>query len=599
MKPKACIVVASEMTVRAFLGPQLRAMQDRYDVTVAVNSRASGLLHEMGVTGTVVPMPIGRPISIVADAWALCSLVRLMRRQRFDLVHSMTPKAGLLAMGAAWLSRIPVRLHTFTGQVWATRKGFSRAILKMADRAIARCATYTLADSASQREFLIREQIVAPDRIAVLGSGSVSGVDATRFRPDGSRRRQVREQFQIPDAGVVLLFVGRLSRDKGVLDLAKAFAAVAAEFPVLHVLVVGPDEEGLRPAVARVCATYCKRLHFIDYTTAPEDVMAASDILCLPSYREGFGSVVIEAAAAGLPAVASRIYGLVDAVVDGQTGLLHEPGDVADLAACLRQVVGNAGLRCALGSAARDRALRDFQPSVLTSSLLDLYAGHSADRAAAREGGWYRRVGKRTFDIVGSAAAILVLLPLAAVIALVVRAFLGAPILFRQSRPGLHGVPFRLIKFRTMSDRRNDAGSLLPDADRLGRLGRFLRGASLDELPELLNVLAGEMSLVGPRPLLMAYLDLYTPRQARRHLVRPGITGLAQVSGRNGLSWEEKFELDIEYVDRCSFALDVKILARTVRQVLLRRDINQPGHATAEEFGGPKGPHYGTGTVTR
>jgi hypothetical protein len=147
MKPKACVVVASDMTVRAFLGPQLRAMQDRYDVTVAVNSRAAGLLDDMGVTGTVVPLPIGRAISVVSDAWALLALVRLMRRQRFDLVHSMTPKAGLLAMVAARLSSVPVRLHTFTGQVWATRRGLSRWILKLADHVIARSATFTLADS--------------------------------------------------------------------------------------------------------------------------------------------------------------------------------------------------------------------------------------------------------------------------------------------------------------------------------------------------------------------------------------------------------------------------------------------------------------------
>ncbi len=483
-----------------------------------------------------------------------------------------------------------MRLHTFTGQVWATRTGLSRAILKLADRIIARCATYTLADSPSQREFLIRERIVAPDRIAVLGSGSVSGVDATRFRPDAGRRRQVREQFHIPDASVVLLFVGRLSRDKGVLDLAKAFAALAAEFPDVHALVVGPDEEGLRPAFARLCAKHGERLHFLDYTTCPEDVMAAGDVLCLPSYREGFGSVVIEAAAAGLPAVASRIYGLVDAVVDGRTGLLHEPGDVADLTACLRQVP--ATLACGARSARRlaTAPCATLRRPFSRRSLLDLYASHAADRAAAREGGWYRRVGKRTFDIVGAAAAIVVLLPLAAAVALIVRVFLGSPVLFRQSRPGLNGVPFWLVKFRTMTDRRDHAGSLLPDSERLGRLGRFLRAASLDELPELWNVLVGEMSLVGPRPLLLAYLDRYTPRQARRHLVRPGITGLAQVSGRNGLSWEEKFDLDLEYVDRCSLALDVKILARTIWQVLLRRDINQPGHATAEEF---------TGTVTR
>jgi sugar transferase EpsL len=137
-----------------------------------------------------------------------------------------------------------------------------------------------------------------------------------------------------------------------------------------------------------------------------------------------------------------------------------------------------------------------------------------------------------------------------------------------------------------MTDRRDEAGNLLPDAERLGRLGRFLRASSLDELPELWNVLVGEMSLVGPRPLLLAYLERYSPEQARRHLVRPGITGLAQVRGRNGLTWEEKFDLDVEYVDRCSFLLDLRILAGTVRQVLLRRDVNQPGHATAQEFTG-------------
>jgi lipopolysaccharide/colanic/teichoic acid biosynthesis glycosyltransferase len=203
-----------------------------------------------------------------------------------------------------------------------------------------------------------------------------------------------------------------------------------------------------------------------------------------------------------------------------------------------------------------------------------------------RKKGWYRRFGKRAFDVAGAAAAIVALLPLGAALALVVRVFLGRPVLFRQSRPGLNGVPFCLVKFRTMTDRRDEAGNLLPDAERLGRLGRFLRASSLDELPELWNVLVGEMSLVGPRPLLLAYLERYSPEQARRHLVRPGITGLAQVRGRNGLTWEEKFDLDVEYVDRCSFLLDLRILAGTVRQVLLRRDVNQPGHATAQEFTG-------------
>jgi len=168
------------------------------------------------------------------------------------------------------------------------------------------------------------------------------------------------------------------------------------------------------------------------------------------------------------------------------------------------------------------------------------------------------------------------------VTALLVRATLGSPVLFRQSRPGKHGKTFTILKFRTM--RIGGIGD--DDAGRLTRIGRRLRSLSLDELPELWNVFRGDMSLVGPRPLLMQYLDRYTPEQARRHEVKPGITGLAQVSGRNGLSWEEKFRLDVWYVDHCSFALDMKILAKTVWKLIVREGINQPGHATAAEFMG-------------
>jgi lipopolysaccharide/colanic/teichoic acid biosynthesis glycosyltransferase len=167
-----------------------------------------------------------------------------------------------------------------------------------------------------------------------------------------------------------------------------------------------------------------------------------------------------------------------------------------------------------------------------------------------------------------------------------VRLRLGAPVFFRQQRPGLHGRPFTILKFRTMRDAVDAGGSPLPDAERLTRLGKFLRSTSLDELPELLNVLGGDMSLVGPRPLLMQYLERYTPEQARRHEVRPGITGWAQVNGRNAITWERKFELDVWYVDHRSFLLDLRILARTLAGVVRREGITQPGSATAEEFRG-------------
>ena len=193
---------------------------------------------------------------------------------------------------------------------------------------------------------------------------------------------------------------------------------------------------------------------------------------------------------------------------------------------------------------------------------------------------------KRAFDVLASAAGLTAVAPVLAAAATAVRVTMGAPVFFRQQRPGLHGVPFSIWKFRTMTDARGPDGELLPDEERLTRVGRFIRQTSLDELPQLLNVLKGEMSLVGPRPLLMRYLGRYSSRQARRHDMKPGITGLAQVRGRNALSWPEKFEWDVKYVEDFSLLLDARILLETALKVVKREGISAGAHATMPEFMG-------------
>lgn len=195
---------------------------------------------------------------------------------------------------------------------------------------------------------------------------------------------------------------------------------------------------------------------------------------------------------------------------------------------------------------------------------------------------------KRLFDIVAASSALIVLAPVIVIVAWLVRRQLGSPVLFRQVRPGLNGNPFEMIKFRTMRDAVDDSGRPLPDCERMTSFGSFLRSSSLDELPELWNVLKGDMSLVGPRPLLMEYLPLYSPDQYRRHEVRPGVTGWAQVNGRNALSWEDKFSLDVWYVDNRSFWLDCKVIFLTVKKVLVRDGINADGEATVTKFTGNK-----------
>lgn len=211
--------------------------------------------------------------------------------------------------------------------------------------------------------------------------------------------------------------------------------------------------------------------------------------------------------------------------------------------------------------------------------------------------GFYRRCGKRLFDLFLSLVGLIVLSPVYIIVAILVRFEIGSPVLFRQARPGYGGKSFTLIKFRTMRVLRNREGNLLPDAARISRLGTLLRRSSLDELPELFHVLKGDMSLVGPRPLLPEYMERYTPEQARRHEVKPGITGWAQVNGRNAITWEEKFALDLWYVDHCSFLPDLKILAMTAWKVLSREGISAEGEATMPEFMGSDAGGRGPGNA--
>ena len=201
----------------------------------------------------------------------------------------------------------------------------------------------------------------------------------------------------------------------------------------------------------------------------------------------------------------------------------------------------------------------------------------------------YTNIGKRLLDIILCLAGLVIISPVLIAVALLVRIKLGSPVLFRQKRPGLNAKPFELIKFRTMTDARDAHGNLLADAERLPTFGRYLRITSLDELPEMINVLKGEMSLVGPRPLLMEYLPLYSAEQARRHEVKPGLTGWAQVNGRNAISWEEKFKLDVWYVRHQSFWLDLRIMFLTLWNTLARKGISADGEATMPRFAGNQG----------
>ena len=382
-RPRICVVVAAPLTLRAFLLGHLAALAEIADVTAVADFTPDDDAAPWPAALRRVAIRIVRPISPRADLAAMLALYRLFRRQRFDLVHSVTPKAGLLAMLAARLAGVPLRLHSYTGQVWITRGGWMRALLKGADRMIARLATQVLADSHSQRAFLVAEGIVSARDSAVLAQGSICGVDTHRFRPDADARERVRARHGLAPGDLVFLYLGRINRDKGVIDLARAFAKLGARHAHARLLLVGPDEGELRAEIGAAAAGCAAQLHFAGLTDRPQDYFAAADVFCLPSYREGFGSTLIEAAAAGVPGIGSRIYGITDAIVENETGLLFEAGNVQQLARCMDTLAADAGLRRRMGERARCRAERDFSSAVVTRAWVDYYQRLLAPRQAA------------------------------------------------------------------------------------------------------------------------------------------------------------------------------------------------------------------------
>jgi len=356
-----------------FMSNHLRALSGMYSVSAICGDPISIPSEKLVPNVEFIDLSIERKISPFKDLISLFKLIHFFRSHDFTLVQSITPKAGLLSMLAAWICRVPIRVHVFTGQVWVTRSGFSRWYLKSFDRLIAILATSLLADSPSQKQFLVDEGITSVLNIQVLADGSICGVDTSRFKPNAEVKKNIRAQLGIPEEAVVALFMGRLKRDKGVLDLASAFGGLEPSFSSLYLIFVGPDEDGLREQILHLASLGRNQVRFSGHVNNPEDFIAAADFLCLPSYREGFGLVTIEAAAVGIPTLASRIYGITDAIIDGVTGLLHEPGDLAGIAEGLRVMTAISETRISMGDAAQKRALELFTTSRIVNAQLSYY----------------------------------------------------------------------------------------------------------------------------------------------------------------------------------------------------------------------------------
>ena len=354
-----CFVATVEFAVSAFLLSHLKELSKYYDLTVIVNLKNPNFLIDKKLDIKLVNINFSREINIISDLLSLVQLAYLFLIKKYDAVHSITPKAGLLAMIASFLTFTPVRVHCFTGQVWSTKSGLSRLFLKLIDKIIGNLSTQNIVDSKSQYDFLVKENVLNKDKALVFGSGSVSGVDLLKFKPNTKVKSSLRKKLKISPSSFVFVFLGRLNSDKGIHDLINAF--ISTDLKSAYLLLVGPDEENISSKLKGNQSN----IIFSGLISSPQDFLAVSDVLCLPSYREGFGNVVIEAAATGVPSIVSNIYGLSDAIVLNKTGLAHEPHDVQEITKLMKSLFNNRKLVMDLGKAAKKRAISEFDSKIL------------------------------------------------------------------------------------------------------------------------------------------------------------------------------------------------------------------------------------------
>jgi lipopolysaccharide/colanic/teichoic acid biosynthesis glycosyltransferase len=518
------------------------------------------------------------------------SLLAAMKAGPIDLVMGTSPPIfqTLTACLVAAIRRRPFLLEIrdlwpeFAIDMGVLRNPILKKLSRWLERFLYACADHLLVNSPAYKDYLLARGI-SESRITLVANGVdpemfISHADGQDFRSE----MRLEKQF-------VATYAGALGMANDIPVILRA-ASRLREHKEIHFLLVGDGKErGQLESQAR--DLQLTNVTFVG--TRPKsqmpEILAASNACIatlqnIPMFSTTYPNKVFDYMAAARPTILA-IDGVIRKVIEeARAGIFVHPGDDAALSEAVLALSKSPALGQRLGEAGRayvsERFNRDEQATRFTA-LLERLVINDKPRVKAFS---YRLAGKRLIDLLLAGSALVLLSPLLFLLGLLVRIKLGSPVLFRQQRPGFLGRPFTLLKFRTMTNAHDANGEMLADEVRLTPFGRFMRSASLDELPELLNVLSGKLSLVGPRPLLLEYLDRYTTEQARRHNVKPGITGWAQVNGRNTLSWQEKFAMDVWYVDHCSFWLDLKICLLTISKVIQREGISEQGQATMTNF---------------
>lgn len=371
MRKKICFIVATPNFANIYLKKHFEYLSKDYDVYLVSNFNGySSFYSSFAFIKGVKDLDFERKISIYKDVKALLSLRSYLKEIQFDAIHSATPKAGLIGILAAKLAGIKIRTHIFTGQVWYTQKGWFKIFLKNIDRFIVFCATDILVDGQSQRQFLVENGIIKESNSQVLGKGSISGVDVKKFSPNTAIAQDFRSKFNFKDE-VVFMFLGRLNIDKGILDLSIAFLKLHSKYPNTRLVFVGPDEEMMQQKIEKI-GSKCPSILFSGATTAPQDVLQMADVFCLPSYREGFGSSIIEASLLEKPIICSDTYGVKDAILENETGFRHKVKDVNSIFEQMEKLMDQE-VREKMGKSGRAYVLHNFSAELISQEWLNYY----------------------------------------------------------------------------------------------------------------------------------------------------------------------------------------------------------------------------------
>jgi lipopolysaccharide/colanic/teichoic acid biosynthesis glycosyltransferase/glycosyltransferase involved in cell wall biosynthesis len=580
---KVLQVTAADVTVKKLLMPLIdRLNSEGYQVHIACSN--GDCISELRARGYAVhTIEIERRISPVSNLKSLWRLYRLMKSERFDIVHVHTPVAAALGRVAAWAARVPVIIYTAHGFYFHDNMPawLRRAAIWM-EKFLCYFTHLVFTQSNEDAVTAVKEGICSENKVICIGNG----VDIERFtyhpEPNGARAPL---GLAAPDK--VIGFVGRMVAEKGIVELVEAMKKVIKVLPEAKLLLVGDTllsdrDRDTKLVIKNMLAQDDLASHVI-FTGFIEDipgVMKAIDLFTLPSYREGMPRSLIEAMASGKPVVATNIRGCREEVVPGSTGLLVPVKDSAALAKAIVSVLSDPELALRMGVEGRRRACELFDERIILDKQVKAYTEiirrrqeHLSSSEKTMACKKVQLALKRAADITISFVSLTILaIPFLAIAALIKMDSKGS-VFFRQERVSKGGKSFLIWKFRTMENNAVNHGlglNVASNDSRITRIGKLLR-FGLDELPQIINVLSGEMSLVGPRPTLRYQVDKYGDFERQRLLAKPGITSLAVVSGRNLLSWNERIKLDVEYVTDWSLWLDVKIIIKTFWAVLVTR----------------------------